>query len=288
MLLGDGNGASVSYEMTWTTASNYAVQFIEVDGAAIGDGIDGIAVGLSLSTNPVAPTVTPKGVDDLLVSVYSGNAANVITVPGSQTLIAGSQATGPTSTSAGEENLTSNAATGTRTATAASMNWRAWNILFAGPTSSGILLPSGWTNAPGPVYADPGAISGAPTPVVFGGANSSPSRGHPKLNHGQWSGNASFVGTGFVGLRDTVGFSGNHKIVGTGALIVTSDGLPAARRIYLFPRTTPSILVGETWSRDDGTYEFLNIRAGVYDVLGVDWNDVQNNVTRALIQSIPM
>lgn len=55
------------------------------------------------------------------------------------------------------------------------------------------------------------------------------------------------------GLKQSSMFGGTGYIAGTGAGIVTVNGIPARRRLILFERTTLFPIRG-VWSNDDGTY----------------------------------
>lgn len=54
-------------------------------------------------------------------------------------------------------------------------------------------------------------------------------------------------------------YGGRGYIAGEAEGIVTVNGQPASRRIYLFARPKMEI-VADTWSKDDGSYRFDHLK----------------------------
>ena len=53
-------------------------------------------------------------------------------------------------------------------------------------------------------------------------------------------------------------YRGDGFIAGTGKGVVTIDGQPTSRRVYLFEQSTMDCL-GDMWSNDNGEYRFSNL-----------------------------
>lgn len=120
------------------------------------------------------------------------------------------------------------------------------------------------------------AVSGAgPKKMIFGGALG----GGSAL---ELTGRAPFhwmyggVSAGYVGL---------YKIVG-----LTEDGgvVVGGRHVYLIPRDAPSLIIASAVSADDGSYSFLNIRAGKYLVWDYTPDASVDGVIHDNIDAVPM
>lgn len=285
---GDGLGVSYTPTFSWNTASVLSYQILEISATQTGQGINASLGGSGLSTTPTAPSITPKYNACMLVSVYCGRAANAITIPGGQTSTGlGSSATGnSSSTNSGYEYLTSNAATGTRAASSASMTWDCYNFAIAPiTTSGGIILPDGWNSYAGTPNTAPGNSSQYGGINIGFGSAAVISREMPRTSTGLWVGSAPYAGArgGIDGLA--TGYTGVYKISGT----VTSQGIVAKKRIFVSPRQAPSIIIGEVYSDPStGYFEFNNLAPGLYDVYGMDQDNVCNDAFQALVQAVPM
>lgn len=66
-------------------------------------------------------------------------------------------------------------------------------------------------------------------------------------------------------------YGGRGYIAGEAEGIVTVNGQPASRRIYLFIRPKMEI-VADTWSKDDGSYRFDRLKEdGEYLMVATDY-----------------
>jgi len=76
---------------------------------------------------------------------------------------------------------------------------------------------------------------------------------------------------------------GHGYIAGTTPGLLTVNGSPAAREIFLIDRVTWTVMQ-RTTSAPDGTYRFSNLDATrIYDVIARDFAGVYNDVIRARI-----
>jgi hypothetical protein len=133
-------GGTVSANRTDNSDEGYAAVLVLVDAAFdTAAGTD----GLTASTSHVAPSVTPTTgkTDDLLVCVFgAGNAASYnYTMPGGMTAYTERDIGSAATYRAASEQLASDAATGTRTATASasvgSIGWFAVSVLMKSTTA---------------------------------------------------------------------------------------------------------------------------------------------------------
>jgi hypothetical protein len=132
-----------TYTWTWT-GSTAACALIQQWSGVIESGFDVVPVGgTQFSTSILAPTIQPKWNADVLVNVYVAGTASAITVPASQT----GHDVGFTSGNglaivAGWENLSSNTATGTRTATTggAGTNQFGFSMVLREPQTQGFVV----------------------------------------------------------------------------------------------------------------------------------------------------
>lgn len=66
-------------------------------------------------------------------------------------------------------------------------------------------------------------------------------------------------------------YGGKGYIAGEAEGIVTVNGQPAARRIYLFARPN-MVCVADTWSADDGSYRFDRLNESMeFLLVGTDY-----------------
>lgn len=59
-------------------------------------------------------------------------------------------------------------------------------------------------------------------------------------------------------LLGNVKYRGDGFIAGTGKGVVTVDGQPSSRRVYLFEQSSMACL-SDMWSNDNGEYRFINL-----------------------------
>jgi len=278
---GTGDPTNVTHTWTWTGNWPQAYMVIELSGAAIGQGVDASGGSASTSAAPLAPSVTPHYVTDLLLCVYYGVSGNAITVPGSMSQVNVTPATGNGITiTAGYETLTSNAATGTRAASCTSQAWVAFSMCFAPLSPAG---PN--TLSAAPLANVVGAIASAPVACIGLGSASNPSKAPPFTSHGNWAGCATNMGQTSPEPGLAGGYHGNFKVTG-----IVYDGVNVAqRRVFLTPRNAQGLVLAEQFSDPTtGVYLFENVAAGLYDVWGVDQNDVQNDAWQAMVAAVRM
>lgn len=75
-------------------------------------------------------------------------------------------------------------------------------------------------------------------------------------------------------------FSGNYHIAGT----TTDIAAPVARTVRLLDQTS-GVLVDEIKTRANGSFDFRNIRHGLWTVIGVDESAAQNSVVFSHVES---
>lgn len=72
-------------------------------------------------------------------------------------------------------------------------------------------------------------------------------------------------------LLRNVRYRGDGFIAGTGKGVVTVDGQPSSRRVYLFDQSSMTCLA-DMWSNDNGEYRFSNLSGKFrYMVLAIDY-----------------
>ena len=256
---GDEGGSD---SWNWTTNSVSCGIIVNLTGNAIGNGVDGTPTSNAngASTNKTAPTITPRYTADMLLNIYTDTSANAITVPGGQSNTGGAQGN-TMSIIAGYETLSAVpvAATGTRVATNAGNTANTCFSLCISPAIvAGTLLPAGvFAINDIPKVTKP--ISGAVAGVI--------------------------AQNGLLAIAGgTIGVAGGYKIAGT----VTSNGAPARKRVFICLRNSPGTVLAETYSdATTGLYTFTGLGAATYDVWAQDPNNVYNNVSAAIIVSVP-
>jgi hypothetical protein len=175
--------------------------------------------------------------------------------------------------------------TGTRTATQTNAA-TAWGYNFAvrplTEDSSGILLPA-WSVPQTTIESTSNGSSAIQHKDIGFGSAASPTRGEVLAV------NAGGLWTGVAGVW--AGFSGAYKIAGAPSDItagVSEASVPAVKRVLLTPRYHPNMVPVETYSLSDGSYQFLNLAPGIYDVWGWDQNQVKNGVVRHMVTALVM
>lgn len=81
-----------------------------------------------------------------------------------------------------------------------------------------------------------------------------------------------------------LGYTGAYKIAGTTLL----QAVPVRRQLFVFPQAAPSLCVASGTSAADGTFEFLHLAAGQYQVLGVDPSGATDSAVHAFVSAVLM
>lgn len=131
----------------------------------------------------------------------------------------------------------------------------------------GVLLGLGWNSVVEPLARTQNGVNGLGTFKLFA-----------------WDFASARGGIGVARWRAS-DFWGNYKIAGTTQL----SGVPVARWVYVYPQTAPSACVAAVYTDPaTGAFEFDNLGAGNYIVLGVDPLGNQNAVVYDFVAAAPM
>ncbi|WP_425401276.1 hypothetical protein [Algiphilus sp.] len=104
-------------------------------------------------------------------------------------------------------------------------------------------------------------------------------------------------GANGIGAPVSANYNGNGHIAGIDPGLLTVDGSPAVRTIRLYDRGPADdmtnlgtgLLVAQTQSAADGTYQFPNLsQSRKFTVVGLDDNGEHNAVIADLIVPVPM
>ncbi len=255
--IADGTETSGSVTWSWTGASVSCGLMVLVRGVSRSPIDTSGAQANASSTSLTAPTITPRWAACLLLNFYVDNGANTITVPAQQSF-SGATSGNTRSITAGWEPLNSNAATGTRVATATAAVNYGFALAIRGPQTPIVVLPDSAIGSNNGVQA----YRDASLPV--GPVNSAIGFG------AQWAGRDPF--TGFPG-NSWQGWGGTASISGT----CNVGTQPLANIwVYLSPMSSQGTVIAAQYTGADGTFSFTGIAPGLYVVEGVDPSGTYN------------
>lgn len=85
-------------------------------------------------------------------------------------------------------------------------------------------------------------------------------------------------------FNTAAGYHGVYKVAGT----TTDSGSPAKHRVYLFAQPGMVLVRSADTELPAATFEFTNIAAGLYLVVGFDTSGTHNAVVYSHVAAVPM